>query len=147
MHKVRGNYNSCTCKSSENICSSSGGVQAKGNRRGNRMKNSDWHKKWCISQSDTPLKANVQVFFNLTRFWTKLRVLVPCFSDFTENSVYSEGNLWFPIRTTWRLQQELFFGKKATIWKMQGLPNLSPQHLGSRSTCKSAHAERNGTSF
>jgi len=25
-------------------------------------------------------------FLNLTRFWTKLRVLVLCFPDFTENS-------------------------------------------------------------
>jgi hypothetical protein len=37
-----------------------------------------------------PSKTNVlflQVFLlNLTRFWTKLRVLVPCFPDFIENS-------------------------------------------------------------
>jgi hypothetical protein len=33
MHKVRGNYNSCTGRSSENICSgSSGGAQEKGKR-------------------------------------------------------------------------------------------------------------------
>jgi hypothetical protein len=35
-----------------------------------------------------PLKAKVlflEVFKNLTRFWTKLRVLVPYFPDFTEN--------------------------------------------------------------
>jgi hypothetical protein len=31
MHKVRGSYSSCTCRSSENICSSSGGPQEKGN--------------------------------------------------------------------------------------------------------------------
>ncbi len=38
MHKVRGNYSSCTCRSSENICSGSGGAQEKGqtgqNQRG-----------------------------------------------------------------------------------------------------------------
>ncbi len=32
MHKVRGNYSDCTCRSSENICSSSGGAQGNGNR-------------------------------------------------------------------------------------------------------------------
>ncbi len=33
MHKVQRNYSSCTCRSSENICSSSsGGAQEKGNR-------------------------------------------------------------------------------------------------------------------
>jgi len=32
MHKVRGNYGSCTGRSSENICSSSGGGQEKGKR-------------------------------------------------------------------------------------------------------------------
>jgi hypothetical protein len=42
-----------------------------------------------LSSTPRPLKANVhlcRVFLNLTRFWTKLRVLVLCFSDFTENS-------------------------------------------------------------
>jgi hypothetical protein len=29
MHKVRGNYSSCTSRSSENICSSSGGAHGK----------------------------------------------------------------------------------------------------------------------
>jgi hypothetical protein len=35
------------------------------------------------------LKANVlfsRIFWNLTRFWTKLRVLVPCFPDFIGSS-------------------------------------------------------------
>jgi hypothetical protein len=35
----------------------------------------------------------------------------------------------------------IVFWKKSHNMKMQGLLNLSPQHLGSRSTCKSAHAE------
>jgi len=30
MHKVRSNYSSYTCRSSEKICSSSGGAQEKG---------------------------------------------------------------------------------------------------------------------
>jgi hypothetical protein len=51
-----------------------------------------WHKKWCISEFETPLeKANVlflcRFFWNLIRLWTKLRVLVHCFLDFTENSI------------------------------------------------------------
>jgi hypothetical protein len=32
MHKVRGSYSSCTCRSSENIFTSGGGPQKKGNR-------------------------------------------------------------------------------------------------------------------
>ncbi len=32
MHKVRDNYSNCTCRNSENICSSSGGAQGNGNR-------------------------------------------------------------------------------------------------------------------
>jgi hypothetical protein len=35
MHKVGGNYSSCTGRSSENICSSSGGAQEKGKTRCN----------------------------------------------------------------------------------------------------------------
>jgi hypothetical protein len=41
-----------------------------------------------------PLKANVlsyMFFFSLSRFWTKLRVLVPCFPDLMENSISSKG--------------------------------------------------------
>jgi hypothetical protein len=56
--------------------------------------NSVWHKKH-ISEFDPPLKANV-VFWrfkkNLTRFWTKLRVLVPCLPEFTENSTKHPEN-------------------------------------------------------
>ncbi len=36
--------------------------------------------------SFTPFFAGF--FLNLTRFWTKLRVLVLCFPDFTENSIF-----------------------------------------------------------
>jgi hypothetical protein len=32
MHMIRGNCSNCTCKSSENICSSSGGAEGNGNR-------------------------------------------------------------------------------------------------------------------
>ncbi len=45
-------------------------------------------KSGAFSEFDPPLKANVlfcSLFLNLTRFWTKLRVLVPCVSDFRAN--------------------------------------------------------------
>jgi hypothetical protein len=46
----------------------------------------------------------LQVFFiNLTRFWTKLRVLVPCFPDFTENS-----NVWGRIKSWLHASQVVF---------------------------------------
>jgi hypothetical protein len=50
-------------------------------------------KKWCISEFHPlpPLKAMYffkRFYKNLTRFWTKLRVLVLCFRDFTENSTF-----------------------------------------------------------
>jgi hypothetical protein len=40
MNKDQGNYSSCTCRSSENICNSSGsgGAQEKGKTDQNRMK-------------------------------------------------------------------------------------------------------------
>jgi hypothetical protein len=66
MHKVRGKYSSCTCRSSENICSSNGGAQEKGKRGSKQNETQVWHKKWCISEFDLPLKANVlfcRVFF------------------------------------------------------------------------------------
>jgi len=62
MHKIRGNYSSCTGRISENLCSRSGGAQKKGNR------------VFC------------RFLFYFTRLWNKLRVLVLCFPGFTENS-------------------------------------------------------------
>ncbi len=38
MHKVRGNYSSCTSSSNENICNSNGGRLLKGKRGQNKMK-------------------------------------------------------------------------------------------------------------
>jgi hypothetical protein len=69
------NYSSCTGRSSENIYSSSVGAQEKGKIG------------WNSENSPLPLNANVffvQVFFNLTLFMTKLRVLY--FPDFTDIS-------------------------------------------------------------
>jgi hypothetical protein len=55
------------------------------------MKLSSLQKKNGAFLSFTPLNANVlffaSFFWNLTRFWTKLRVPVLCFPDFTENSI------------------------------------------------------------
>jgi hypothetical protein len=92
MHKVRGNYSSCTCRSSKNICSSSGGAQEKG-KRGSKhdetqftTKNGGILKFTLASPPFHNLNANVlfdRFVFDLTRFWTKLKVLVLCFPDFT----------------------------------------------------------------
>jgi len=49
---------SCTCKSSENIRSSSGGAEEQKGKRGSKPdENSVWHEKWCISDSPPPLKG------------------------------------------------------------------------------------------
>jgi hypothetical protein len=91
MHKVRGNYSSCACRSSENICrSSSGGAQEKGKRGSKNLMKLNLAQKWCAFLSFTlPWRRLIMYFFagfflNLTRFWTKLRVLVLCFPDFTD---------------------------------------------------------------
>ncbi len=55
----------------------------------NRMK-LNLPQEWFISEFWHPPKANVhfcRFFKNLTRFWTKLRVLVLCFPGFMENSI------------------------------------------------------------
>jgi hypothetical protein len=53
--------------------------------------NSVWHKKWCISEFDTPQKVNV-LFLKLTRFWTKLRLLAPCWKTLIfENLTWVRG--------------------------------------------------------
>jgi hypothetical protein len=54
VHKVRGNYSSCTCSSSENICSSSGGAQEKGKRDQNRMRLSLAQKSDAFVSLTTP---------------------------------------------------------------------------------------------
>jgi hypothetical protein len=94
MHKVRGNYSSCTCRSSESLFSNSGCAQEKGKTGQNRRKLSLAQKAhfWVWPP---PLKANVlfwRFFFNLTRFWTKLRVLLPCFPEFTDYSIKHPEN-------------------------------------------------------
>jgi hypothetical protein len=67
MHKVGGNYSSCTCGSSENICSSSGVGQEKG-KKGSKQDETQFGTKNGAFLSFTPtLKANV--FF--CRFFLK----------------------------------------------------------------------------
>jgi hypothetical protein len=87
------NYSSCRSRSSENIIrSSSGDAQGKRNESVKRGWNSVYHtkiKKMVHFWVSPPLKANVlfcRFFWNLTRFQTKLRVLVLRLPDFTENS-------------------------------------------------------------
>ncbi len=46
MHKVQTNYSSCTSRSSENICSRSGGAQEKGKTGWNSV----YHKNWWFSE-------------------------------------------------------------------------------------------------
>jgi hypothetical protein len=80
MHKVRGNYSSCTGKSSENICNSSGGAQEKRKTCSKPDETRFGTKSGAfLSLTPHPLNANVlfcRFFSNITRFWTKLRVLV-----------------------------------------------------------------------
>ncbi len=81
------NYNSCTSKSNENICSSSGGAQEKGRTGWNSV----YHQNWWFSVSP-PLNANVffcRFFFDRTLCMIKRRVLVLCLFYFVDNS-----NVW-----------------------------------------------------
>ncbi len=97
MHKVWSNYNSCTCRSSENTCSSNGGVQEKGKRRPKQDETQFITKKWCIFEFHPLLKVNVlfcSFVLNLAQFWTELRVLVLCFLDFTKNFIVHDGLIW-----------------------------------------------------
>ncbi len=55
MHKVRGNYSSCTCRSSENICSNSGVAQEKGKTESKQDENQLSTKSGAFLS----LKANV----------------------------------------------------------------------------------------
>jgi hypothetical protein len=75
------NYSSCTDRSSENRCSSSG-------KKRDRVKLRN-HQNWWFSQFQPPLNVNVlfcRFFSNLTQCMTKLRVQVLCFPDFTNIS-------------------------------------------------------------
>ncbi len=78
-------------RASENIRSSSGGAEAKGNRGGgqNRLKLSLPQKMVCFSEFHRPLNAYAlfcRFFFDLTRCWIELRFLVLCVPDVTETS-------------------------------------------------------------
>ncbi len=77
------NHSSCTGRSSENLCSSSGAAQVK--------ERQDETQDGFLSFINTPpLNANVlfgRYFFNLTLCMTKLRVLLLSFPDFTDISI------------------------------------------------------------
>jgi hypothetical protein len=71
------------------MCSSSGGAQEKGKTASKPDETQFGTKSGAFLSFNPPLKANVlfcRFFLNLTRFWTKLKVLVSCFPDFMENS-------------------------------------------------------------
>ncbi len=74
MHKVRGNYDSCTwgvAKMHPTIVEASG----KGEDGVKLEWNSVKHRKWCVLEFDPQLKANVlswRFFFDFTRFSSKL---------------------------------------------------------------------------
>jgi hypothetical protein len=86
MHMVRGNYSSCTCRSSENICSSQ-----------------QWRRSCTKNDaflSFTPLLKAIVLFCRFffeshTRFWTKLRVVVLCFLLALRNTLMFVG-VWTP---------------------------------------------------
>ncbi len=87
--RVETNYSSCTVRSSENICSSSGGAHEKGKTGWNSV----YHQSWWFSEFHPPLNANVlfwplfcRLKKNLILCMTKLRILVLCFPHFTNNS-------------------------------------------------------------
>jgi len=56
MHKVRGNYSSCTCKSSENISSNNGGALEKG-KTGRKPDETQCRTKSGSFLSWTPCRA------------------------------------------------------------------------------------------
>jgi hypothetical protein len=73
----------------KNICSCGGGAQEKWKTGSKPGWNSVWHKRWCISEFDPPLKAKVLFFWRFLKispgFGPNSGVLVPYFPDFTEN--------------------------------------------------------------
>ncbi len=95
------NYSRCTVKSSENICSSSGGAQEKVKTGWNSV----YHQIRCFFFWVSP-SLNANVFFagfkNLTPCMTKLRVVMPCFPYFTDNSnVHPLFSLFNTYRISW----------------------------------------------
>jgi hypothetical protein len=104
---IRGNYNSCTCRSSENICSNSGGAKAKG-KIGSKPDETLFGTKSGAFLSLTPLPWKLVYsfagfFYNLTWFWTELRVLVLCFPQIMENSSVCNRFTKFLNGSAWNL--------------------------------------------
>jgi hypothetical protein len=125
MHKVRGNYSNCTCRSS-----SSGGAEEKG-KTGSKQDETRFGTKSgaFLSLALRPLKANVlfcKFFLNFTLFWTKLRVLVPCFPDFTENynKVLNAIIIVIAQNQKWENKKELIriLLLLDILWKFKELP-------------------------
>jgi hypothetical protein len=122
MHKVRANYSSCTSRSSENIRSSSSGSAHEKGKAGSKPDQTQCGTKCGAFLSLTP-SWRLMYFFaslkkNLSRFWgTKLsRLLVPCFPDFTENSIkhqiykYGDYIIYFLlIYGYWKQRESVIF--------------------------------------
>jgi hypothetical protein len=116
---LKRNYSSCTGRSSENLCSSSGGSQEK--------RKTGWN--WGTIKIDgflsfTPaLNANVlfgRFYSNLTLCIAKLRALVLCFPNFTDISIISKIPLVkfgvFSVRCCWNSK-----GCKFLFWNISTL--------------------------
>jgi hypothetical protein len=88
MHKVRGNYSSCTGRSSENICNSSGGAQEKG-KTCSKPDETQFGTKSGAFLSLNPHRLNANVLF--CRFFKKSHPVLDqtqgTGTDFTENSI------------------------------------------------------------
>jgi hypothetical protein len=126
MHKVGGNYSSCTCRSSENICSSSRGAQEKG-KTGSRPHETQFGTKSGAFLSLTPSWRLMYFFggFSLISpvFGPNSRVLVPCFPDLTENSTEHPENrcayVLIPLKV---IRKDAFWGfqKVSFQWEKTG---------------------------
>ncbi len=94
---------------SENICSSSEGAQ---DEKGKTRWNSVYSQNWWFSEflPPPPLNTNAlfcRFLFNLTRFMTKLRVLVLCFPYFTDMSIILKC-FETPYFSSWNVQKVIF---------------------------------------
>jgi hypothetical protein len=116
MHKVRGNYSSCACRSSENICRSSGGAQEKG-KRGSKPHETQFGTKMVrISEFHPPLKKAI-VLFRRFFFWISPGLgpnsgfwccVFLTFTDFFLYYVATNIKGWFKICTLFPVYSQIW---------------------------------------
>ncbi len=97
MYRVRGNYSSCICRSSENICSISGGAQEKG--------------KTGSKHVETQFGTKSGAFLSLMYFFAVLVLVSP---DFGTNSGFGCCvflTLWKTLLYSWSGIPWLFIGQ------------------------------------